>query len=121
MRGYARLANEIQQTDSVVRQIKAAMNEQQEGSSKITSALRDMTDSASQVRDSSKKMADESGAIMEQVSSLREKTESMKRSMEQMNKNAEKIKSAGNSLSEISDVMERSIGEIGAQIDQFRV
>ena len=121
VRGYARLANEIQQTDSVVRQIKAAMNEQQEGSSKITSALRDMTDSASQVRDSSKKMADESGAIMEQVSSLREKTESMKRSMEQMNKNAEKIKSAGNSLSEISDVMERSIGEIGAQIDQFRV
>lgn len=121
VRGYARLAREIQQTDNVVRQIKAAMNEQQEGSGKITDALRDMTDSASQVRDSSKKMADESGAIMEQVSSLREKTESMKRSMEQMNKNAEKIKSAGSSLSEISVVMERSIGEIGAQIDQFRV
>ena len=121
VQGYAHLANEIQQTDGVVRQIKAAVGEQQDGSSQITGALRDMTDSASQVRDSSKKMAGETQTIMDKVLALQEKTNSMKRSMEQMDQNAEKIKSAGATLSDISNVMEKSIGEIGAQIDQFRV
>ena len=121
VKGYAQLASEIQKTDSVVRKIKISMDEQESGSVKITDSLRDMNSSSQQARQSSKMVADESQAIMSQIMALQEKTSSMKRSMDQMNQNAEKIKDAGATLSDISSVMEKSIGEIGNQIDQFKV
>ena len=121
VKGYAQLASEIQKTDSVVRKIKISMDEQESGSVKITDSLRDMNSSSQQARQSSKMVADESQAIMSQIMALQEKTSSMKRSMDQMNQNAEKIKDAGATLSDISSVMEKSIGEIGSQIDQFKV
>ena len=121
VKGYAQLASEIQKTDSVVRKIKISMDEQESGSVKITDSLRDMNSSSQQARQSSKMVADESQAIMSQIMALQEKTSSMKRSMDQMNQNAVKIKDAGATLSDISSVMEKSIGEIGSQIDQFKV
>ncbi|MBQ7618531.1 MAG: HAMP domain-containing protein [Treponema sp.] len=121
VQGYAQLANEIQKTDSVVRKIKDSMDQQESGSAKITDSLRDMNSSSQQARQSSKKMADESQEIMSQIMALQEKTSSMKRSMDEMSQNAEKIKDAGATLSNISSVMEKSIGEIGSQIDQFKV
>ncbi|MCR5044971.1 MAG: methyl-accepting chemotaxis protein [Treponema sp.] len=121
VQGYAHLANEIQETDGIVHQIKAAMSEQQEGSTQITQSLHDMNDSASQVQASSQKMAVQSNSIMEQVSALQTKTKDMKLSLSEMTQNTDKIKSTGASLSEISTVMEKSIGEMGRQIDQFKV
>ena len=121
VKSYAQLASEIQKTDGVVRKIKDSMEEQESGSAKITDSLRDMNSSSRQARQSSQKVAEESQAIMSQVLALQEKTNSMKLSMNEMNRNAEKIKSAGATLSDISSVMEKSIGEIGIQIDQFRV
>ena len=121
VQGYAQLANEIQKTDGVVRKIKDSMDQQENGSVKITDSLRDMNSTAQQASKSSKKMADESQEIMSQIMALQDKTNSMKRSMNEMNQNAEKIKDAGATLSDISSVMEKSIGEIGSQIDQFKV
>ncbi len=66
-------------------------------------------------------MTQESRAIMEEVGTLQEETNAMKVSMEEMNKSAGKISKTGMALSDISNLMKNSIGEIGNQVDQFTV
>lgn len=119
VRGYAHLAGEIQETDTLVRQIKEAMSEQQSGSAQITSALRDMNDTTSNVQKASREMTAGSRAIMDKVGALQTETRSMRQGMSGISESASKIKTTGSALAEISEVMEKSIAEIGRQVDQF--
>ncbi|MCR5401362.1 MAG: HAMP domain-containing protein [Treponema sp.] len=121
VQGYAHLASEIEETDEIVRQIKAAMTEQQSGSVQITDALSRLNDSTNSVQKASREMASESRAIVGEVSSLHQETGTMKQSMDEMEISASKINAAGGALSEISALMENSIGEIGKQVDQFKL
>ena len=119
--GYTHLSNEIHETDSLVRQIKAAMTEQQAGSSQITSALHGMNDSTHQVKSASKEMADNSRTIMSEITILQSSSTSMQQRMEEMSMSTRKINQMGSTLSEISDLMEDSITKMGKQVDQFEV
>lgn len=121
VQGYAHLAGEISETDALVRQIKAAMTEQQQGSVQITAALRGMNDSTAQVQKASQEMTAGSRAIMDEMGTLQEETRAMKQGMDEMNVSAGKISETGGALAEISALMEQSIGEIGRQVDQFAV
>ena len=58
---------------------------------------------------------------MEAAGTLQEETETMRVGMSEMGTSAKKINMTGEELSEISALMERSIGEIGKQVDQFKV
>ncbi|MBO4438369.1 MAG: HAMP domain-containing protein [Spirochaetaceae bacterium] len=119
VKDYTNLASEIRETDVLVQHIKAAMSEQREGSAQITGALHNMKTSTAEVREASKDMTEGSSAIMGEVGTLQHETEAMKFSMEEMIHGAGKIERIGTSLSEISALMENSIGEIGKQVDQF--
>ncbi|HAM78708.1 MAG TPA: methyl-accepting chemotaxis protein [Treponema sp.] len=119
--GYARLAEEIRETDGLVQQIKFAMSEQQIGSSQITDSLRDMNESTYSVQSASQKMSDESRAVMDEVNALKAHAASMRNSMEEMSKSASKISETGSTLTSISQIVEKSIGNIGSQVDQFSV
>ena len=121
VKGYTNLANEIHATDSLVRQIKKAMEEQRSGSAEITGALRDMNSSTEQVQIASQKMTTGSQAIMSEVYALQEATSNIKNGMKDMSANASKINETGEALSEISDLMKNAIDEIGGQVDQFEV
>ncbi|MBQ6782013.1 MAG: HAMP domain-containing protein [Treponema sp.] len=121
VQGYSQLANEIHDTDNLVRQIKKAMTEEQKGSVQITNALHEMNESSQEVQDASKEMSQDSRAIMEEIGRLQNETASMKQGMNEMSASASKINSAGTALSEISKLMEDSIGKMGKQVDQFEV
>ena len=116
---YDRLANEIRSTDLLVQQIRVAMREQQSGSSLITEALRGMNDSTTQVQKASQKMTSESQMIANEINTLQEKAADMKNGMDEMSASAKKIEETGAALSNISEIVEKSIVEIGKQIDQF--
>ena len=121
VQGYAHLASEIEETDAIVRQIKAAMTEQQEGSVQITDALSRLNDSTHSVQKASKDMTNDSRVIMEEVGTLQNETSTMKHSMDEMGISAGKINATGDALAEINVLMENSISEIGKQVDQFKV
>ena len=121
VQGYARLADEIHETDSVVQQIKAAMAEQKEGSVQITSALHGMNDSTQQVQNASREMTADSRAIMNEVALLQTESSNMQQGMNEMSVSADKINEMGNALSDISRLMEDSIARMGSQVDQFEV
>ena len=119
--GYANLANEIHDTDVLVRQIKEAMTVQQEDSVQITESLHGMNESSQEVQKASKEMSQDSRVIMEEIGRLQNETASMKQSMTEMSESASKINSVGTSLSEISKLMDDSISKMGMQVDQFEI
>ena len=121
VQGYAHLASEIHETDLLVKQIKTAMEEQQEGSAQITDSLHGMNDSTQQVQKASQEMTADSRIIMDQVVTLQEKTRTMQSSMDEMSSSASKMNLTSDALSEISELMEGSIEEIGKQVDQFKI
>ena len=115
------VTTKISVTDQLVRQIKAAMEEQQTGSRQIIGVLQSMNDSTARVRTASSEMSVGNQAILEEVKHLQQTTDGMLRSMDEMSAGARKINETGSSLSGISAKMKDSITEIGMQIDKFSV
>ncbi len=115
------VSENISQTDSLVRQIRGAMEESTRGSHQITDALRAMNESSAEVRTSSGEMSAGNQTILGEVQRLQEATQAMRESIEHMSSSAHQIDANGTTLSEISGTMQKSISQIGRQIDQFKV
>ena len=120
-RVFNSVSEKIEETDQLVRQIKAAMAEQSVGSKQIIGVLRTMNDSTSEVRTASREMSEGNRAILDEVKNLKQATDAMLTSMDEMSIGARKINETGTALSEISTKLRDSISEIGGQIDQFTV
>ncbi|MCR5288828.1 MAG: HAMP domain-containing protein [Treponema sp.] len=118
---FTLVADKIQQTDMLVNQITGAMEEQAQGSRQIGTALGTMNDSAHEVRAASKEMSQGNQAILNEIKQLQEITSAIENSMEFMTATTEKLTETGNALNEITQTMSMAIGEIGSQVDQFKV
>lgn len=118
---FLSVSAKIKETDELVRQIKAAMEEQQAGSKQITDSLHMMSDSTVEVKTASAEMSAGNAAILEEVKRLQDATSMMKDSMNEMSIGAKKINETGSELAEISGKMRESIKQIGSEIDQFKV
>ena len=115
------VSNRIKETDELVIQIQAAMEEQNEGSKQIMDALRHLNSSTSEVRNSSQEMSGRNKQIVEDMAMLKESTEMMNNSMKEMAVGAQKINETGSTLSEISNQVQQAIEKIGSQVDLFKV
>jgi len=111
----------INDTNSLVQQIKSAMYEQGEGSKQISISLSAMNDSSLAVKTASEEMENGNKAILEEVSNLQEATYVMKNGMEEMSIGATRINQSGAELSDLSYNMKASIDKIGEQVDRFKV
>ena len=121
VQGYDDLANEIHETDVLVRQIKDVMSEQQKESIQIIESLQGMNFSSQEVQNASTEMSNDSHSIMEEIERLQSETANMKMGMNEMSASASKIDSVGLTLSDISKLMEDSIFKMGKQVDQFEI
>ncbi len=111
----------IKTTDMLVRQIKAAMEEQTVGSQQIVDALHTVNDNSAVVKSASTEMNEGNKAILQEIQNLQNATFSMKSGMDEMSIGAMKINETGATLSTLSNQMERSIDAIENQIDKFEV
>jgi methyl-accepting chemotaxis protein len=116
---YANLSKEIRETDTLVQQIKAAMTEQQQGSTQILGALGEMNESTQLVQNASEEITTASQAIIGDVEILQNETKVMGQSMDEMGLSADKMQDAGLTLAGVSKTVEASIEEMGKQIDLF--
>ena len=113
------VSQRIQDTDQLVRQIKAAMEEQQVGSQQIVDSLKVMNDSTSEVRTASHEMAEGNRLILEEIHNLQASTGVIKDSVTEMSGGAEEIGRTGKRLSDLSAKMRGAVKTIGDEIDQF--
>ena len=118
---FVEVSNSITQTQQLVLQIKGAMEEQQEGSKQIGDALKLMNDNTSEVRAASHEMAEGNKSILTEIDQLRNTTGVIRDSMDKISQSAGDIKETSNALSEIANSVEAAVGQIGGQIDLFKV
>ncbi len=118
---FVEVSNSITQTQQLVLQIKGAMEEQQEGSKQIGDALKLMNDNTSEVRAASHEMAEGNKSILVEIDQLRNTTGVIRDSMDKISSSAGDIKETSNALSEIANSVEAAVGQIGGQIDLFKV
>jgi methyl-accepting chemotaxis protein len=115
------MSGKLRETDQLVLQIKAAMEEQNAGSKQITDALRNMNDSTVEVHKSSKDMARQSESIVNDMTSLRDSTGAMNASMDEMMLGARQINENSSTMSDVAGHVKGAIEKIGSQIDLFSV
>ncbi len=117
----ASVSSKLQETDQLVMQIGAAMDEQKEGSKQIIEALRDLNSTSSEVSISSGEMTQNSQSIVSEMETLKEITGTMNNAMDEMSLGAENIKESEVMLQEISSQVKESINKIGSEVDLFKV
>ena len=108
-------------TDELVRQIRGAMDEQSAGSQQVLIALHTMSDSTTDVRDSASNMSTSAQTILDEVNNLKKVSAEIETSMIEMDNGAKRINETGEILIEISESMNKSISEIGEEVDLFKV
>ncbi|MCM1321857.1 MAG: methyl-accepting chemotaxis protein [Bacteroides sp.] len=118
---FGSVSSRIHSTDQLVRQIKQAMAEQQEGSRQIFQALRIMNDSTAEVRMSSSEMSAGNETILGEIRRLQNSTLQIGNSMREMSAAAAEITESESALSVLSEKVRAAVGEIGEQIDLFTV
>ena len=117
---FREVNEQILNTDHLVRQIRAAMEEQQVGSQQIVDSLKVMNDGTSEVRVAGHEMAEGNRQILSEIHNLQESTGVIKASVSEMSAGAEEIRKTGSKLSEISSLMQKSVQAIGNEIDLFK-
>ncbi|MCR4791045.1 MAG: cache domain-containing protein [Treponemataceae bacterium] len=115
------VSKKITETDQLVLQIRAAMEEQNEGSKQIIQALRNMNDTTVQVRNSSNSIAEQKNKVLTEMEELINATSLMKEGMDEISIGAKTINETGAALKGISDQVQGAIKKIGSQIDLFTV
>jgi len=118
---FNEVSSGISQTSNLVSEITIAMDEQNEGSKQIAIALQNMNDTSNEVKIASSEMAEGNKAILSEIRSLQDSTLSIKDRMSSMSDGARKINDTGSALSELTKQMEKSISQIGEQVDKFKV
>jgi methyl-accepting chemotaxis protein len=118
---FGSVSDSVYATNSIVIQIKDAMEEQLSGSRQIGESLHLMNDSTEEVRTASREMSEGQKAVLDEIKRLKDATALMKGKVNEMAAGAEKINNAGTALIGISERTAESIEQIGGEIDQFRV
>ena len=111
----------ISDTDELVRQIRAAMEEQQTGSKQILESLKMMNDSTAEVKTAGQEMKSGNQTILQEIHNLQDTTQVIKESMAEMSSGAKDMNGTSAALSDISSKVHYSIQKIGQEIDQFKV
>ncbi len=118
---FSAVSTRIKNTDILVRQIKSAMDEQNEGSKQIFEALQSLNDNTAEVRSAAVEMSEGNKSILGEVRKLQDATDVIKGSMTEMTAGAKEINQCGSVLADISRKVNDSVRQIGSEIDLFKV
>ena len=120
-KSFSAVMGQVEETGSLVHQIRLAMEEQTEGSKQIGEALSYMNDTTHQVTAASEDVNKARVAIVDDVGSLKQSSDSVKERIDQMKENVRKIEEDDDSLLNVATSISGTIYRIGTQVDQFKV
>ena len=120
-KAFTSVSDEIVRTNQIVRTIKDSMEEQNSGSKRVISTLKQMTDSSKAVSRAAKEMSDGNKTILDNVTTLQDSSIIMSENMEEMSAGAQRVSASGVDLTGMSLRMNDAISDISEQIVQFTV
>jgi methyl-accepting chemotaxis protein len=120
-KAFGTVSDGIKNTNIMVQEISAAMQEQSTGSNQMRSVVESVMETTRRTKTTSDAMAIENATIQREISALQESAISMKGNMEMMKENTIRVRSISSALSSLSNENRRSIMEISKELDKFKV
>lgn len=120
-KSFEAMGGKIEETGTLVQQIKGAMDEQAEGSKQISEALGYMNEATDQVRGASEGVDESQRGIIGDVTGLKQSSDLVKEHIQTMEDHIKHLEESENSLLNVATSISGSIYRIGSQIDQFKV
>ncbi|MCQ2983168.1 MAG: methyl-accepting chemotaxis protein, partial [Treponemataceae bacterium] len=108
-RTFSTVAQNIKSTNTIMHSIKATIDEQNEESEQISTALTEMTSLTSEVRHASEEMTIGNQAILEEIKELQDITDQLKTFVAEMNAGSENIQDSSQVLRMVSEKMQTVI------------
>lgn len=118
---FSALSNKIQETDGLVRKMRFALDEQNQGSKQVIESLRSMDSNTRDVKDASARMAEGNRRILEEMQRLQDSVKSLENGMHTISDGALAIAKHGVQLSDGFQRMSESVAGIGDEIGRFNV
>ncbi|HET7838467.1 MAG TPA: methyl-accepting chemotaxis protein [Rectinemataceae bacterium] len=117
---FARVSEQIGETDALVREVQRAMVEQREGSVQVLEALRAMNDITAEVKVGSREMSAGNATVLAEISRLREATADIGSSMEEMAIGASGIAASTRKVSDMALGARATIRQMDESIGCFK-
>lgn len=117
---YAKVADRVVATETLVREIQAAMGEQRQGAAQILEALKTMNEITVQVRTGSQEMSAGNGAVLGEMERLLDAAQDINESMNEMALGAEEINQGAGKVAEAADATLKTIETMDAAVGCFK-
>ncbi len=117
---FDHVARLVGETDTLVREVNQAMQEQKSGSMQILEALGAMNDVTSQVRGGSREMSAGNTTVLAAVNRLRENTEEIKENMDQMGVGARGIDGYAKKVAQLAKGTMETIEKVQSAVGGFK-
>jgi methyl-accepting chemotaxis protein len=116
---FDQVGAKIMEVDTLVREIRQAMNEQQEGSKQILEALRSMNEITSQVRDGSAEMSSGTSTLLEEMVKLRSSSSEIEERMHEVSQASTEIGDSAERVAQMAEGTGKTIEDMEKVIGRF--
>ena len=120
-KAFGTVSDGIKNTNIMVQEISAAMQEQSAGSNQMRSVVEGVMETTRKTKTTSDAMAIENATIQREISALQESAISMKDNMDMMKENTIRVRAITAALNALSNENRHSIMNIGKELDKFKV
>jgi methyl-accepting chemotaxis protein len=118
---FGLVAERIQATDSLVRELRGAMDEEREGSRQILEALRSMNEVTTRVKTSSAEMSSGSGTILAEMRELVAASSEIRARMDEMAAGADNVEAGARKVADLAEGTRKAIDSMDGAIGRFKV
>ena len=120
-KAFGTVSDGIKNTNIMVQEISAAMQEQSAGSNQMRSVVEGVMETTRKTKTTSDVMAIENATIQREISALQESAISMKDNMDMMKENTIRVRAITSALNALSNENRHSIMNISKELDKFKV
>lgn len=118
---FTQVGEQIVQTETIVRSVKESLSEQQEGSSQMLMALKDMNNVTSEVRSGSEEMRVGNKTILDEIQVLKEGSSAITRTLGQVEDETTTLAHSSTAVEELTARTGHIIAEMEELIGRFKV
>ncbi len=110
----------IGETDTIVKEVSQAMEEQKDGTKQILEALQSMNDITTQVKTGSREMNAGNNMVLSEISRLQSATQDISGTVEEMSQGSEGVAQGARKVSEIAQAVRETIRRMNESLKGFR-
>ncbi len=121
LEAFAQVVEKVRATESIVRELRGAMDEEGEGSKQILEALRDINEATTRAKTNAAEMGQGSTAILEEMRRLVSESSDIQTRMDEMATGAKVVQDGARKVAEMAENTKAAIGSMDTVIGRFKV